>query len=173
VSLADTKQTARRAAMNRRKAAFANASGDQTGPLRTVLRAYAGRTLSGYAPIRTEIDPTPAMAAHQGPVALPVVMGEGQPLRFRAWHPGCTMVTGPFGAAVPADGEWLVPEVLIVPLLAFDRQGGRLATAAGSTTGRWRSCAKAAKPSPSVSPLERRRRTICRSSPPTRRSTWS
>ncbi|SEN49322.1 5-formyltetrahydrofolate cyclo-ligase [Palleronia pelagia] len=131
MSLADTKQTARRAAMNRRKAAFANASGDQTGPLRTVLRAYAGRTLSGYAPIRTEIDPTPAMAAHQGPVALPVVTGEGQPLRFRAWHPGCTMVTGPFGAAVPADGQWLVPEVLIVPLLAFDRQGGRLGYGGG------------------------------------------
>jgi 5-formyltetrahydrofolate cyclo-ligase len=40
-------------------------------------------------PMRTEIDPLPAMAAHQGPVGVPVIRGQGiRPLRFREWTPG-------------------------------------------------------------------------------------
>ena len=89
------------------------------------------RALSGYMPMRTEIDPLPAMSAHQGPVCVPVIIGKGQALKFREWSPGCAMVPGEFGALIPAEGAWIEPEVLIVPLLAFDARGYRLGYGGG------------------------------------------
>ncbi|SDW75569.1 5-formyltetrahydrofolate cyclo-ligase [Roseicitreum antarcticum] len=87
--------------------------------------------LSGYMPMRSEVDPLPAMAAHRGPVCVPVVQGKGQPLAFRRWTHDAAMVAGAFGATVPAAGDWLRPRVLIVPLLAFDAQGYRLGYGGG------------------------------------------
>jgi len=87
--------------------------------------------LSGYMPMRTEIDPLPAMAAHQGPVGVPVIIAKATPLRFREWSPGAAMIEGTFKAMIPAEGAWLDPEVLIVPLLAFDAHGYRLGYGGG------------------------------------------
>lgn len=81
--------------------------------------------------MRSEIDPLPAMAAYPGPVCVPVITGKGQPLAFRTWSPEAPMVEGAHGARVPVAGAWLVPEVLIVPLLAFDRAGHRLGYGGG------------------------------------------
>jgi 5-formyltetrahydrofolate cyclo-ligase len=131
VSLAEIKAAARTAAFAARKAAFAAGQGQAAEILADLLAAHAGKVLSGYMPMRTEIDPLPAMAAHQGPVGVPVIPGKGVPLRFREWTPGAAMVEGPFGARVPAEGAWLEPEVLIVPLLAFDRRGFRLGYGGG------------------------------------------
>ncbi len=125
------KAAAREAAFAARKAAFAARSPGDAAVLMRVLAAHAGRALSGYMPMRTEIDCLPAMAAHAGPVGVPVIIGKGQPLRFREWTPSSAMVDGPFGAKVPAGGAWIVPEVLIVPLLAFDRRGFRLGYGGG------------------------------------------
>ncbi|MHA1127488.1 MAG: 5-formyltetrahydrofolate cyclo-ligase, partial [Alphaproteobacteria bacterium] len=50
---------------------------------------------------------------------------------FREWMPDGAMVKGPFGAKVPAGGDWLAPEVLIVPLVSFDMQGFRLGYGGG------------------------------------------
>lgn len=99
--------------------------------LAVVLAPHAGRVLAGYMAMRTEADPLAAMAAHTGPVCVPVVAGPGLPLGFRAWQPGAAMVAGAYGAQVPAAGDWLVPEVLIVPMLAFDRDGFRLGYGGG------------------------------------------
>ena len=99
--------------------------------LADVLAAHAGKRLAGYMAMRTEIDPTAAMAAHAGPVCVPVILGPGQALKFREWSPGCAMVPGEFGAAIPAEGAWIEPEVLIVPLLAFDARGYRLGYGGG------------------------------------------
>lgn len=87
--------------------------------------------LSGYMPMRSEIDPLPAMRAHAGPVCVPVVTGRAQPLVFHRWTPEMPMVEGSFKALIPAVAEELVPEVLLVPLLAFDRRGYRLGYGGG------------------------------------------
>jgi 5-formyltetrahydrofolate cyclo-ligase len=129
--MTDAKAEARAAAFARRAEAFAAGQGQAAAILAEVLKAEAGRVLSGYMPMRSEIDPLPAMAAHQGPVCVPVIEGKGLPLRFRAWTPGARMVEGAFKALIPAEGDWLVPEVLIVPLLAFDARGYRLGYGGG------------------------------------------
>jgi 5-formyltetrahydrofolate cyclo-ligase len=64
-------------------------------------------------------------------VAAPVVTGKGQPLAFREWEPGCRTERGGFGVRLPADGEALEPDLLLVPLLAFDAQGFRLGYGGG------------------------------------------
>ncbi|MDO8884851.1 5-formyltetrahydrofolate cyclo-ligase [Pseudotabrizicola sp.] len=125
------KAAARKTAFAVRKAAFAAGQGQAAELLADVLAGNRGAVLSGYMPMRTEIDPLPAMAAHQGAVGVPVIMGPAQALRFREWSPGCAMVAGAFGALIPADGVWLEPEVLIVPLLAFDARGYRLGYGGG------------------------------------------
>ncbi|MDO9640144.1 MAG: 5-formyltetrahydrofolate cyclo-ligase [Pseudotabrizicola sp.] len=128
---ASVKAAARQAAFAARKAAFAAGQGQAAELLADVLAAYRGAVLSGYMPMRTEIDPLPAMAAHQGPVGVPVIIGPAQPLRFREWSPGSAMLAGDFGALIPAEGGWLEPAVLIVPLLAFDARGYRLGYGGG------------------------------------------
>ena len=58
------------------------------------LADLSGKVLSGYMPMRTEIDPLPAMAAHRGVVGVPVIPGPAMPLRFREWSPGCALAAG-------------------------------------------------------------------------------
>jgi 5-formyltetrahydrofolate cyclo-ligase len=127
----EIKALARTAAFARRAVAFAAGQGQAAEILADFLAPHAGKVLSGYMPMRTEINPLPAMAAHQGPVGVPVVPGKGQPLRFREWSPGVRMVEGAFKALVPEEGAWVEPQVLIVPLLAFDARGYRLGYGGG------------------------------------------
>jgi 5-formyltetrahydrofolate cyclo-ligase len=127
----DIKALARKAAFERRADAFAAGQGQAAEILADYLAGQAGKVLSGYMPMRTEIDPLPAMAAHQGPVGVPVIIGKGLPLRFREWTPGCRMVEGTFRAMIPEEGAWVDPQVLIVPLLAFDARGYRLGYGGG------------------------------------------
>lgn len=129
--ITDVKAAARDAAFAARKLAFAAGQGQAAEILGDYLAKQAGKVLSGYMPMRTEIDPLPAMAAHQGPVGVPVIVGKGQPLRFREWSPGCRMVEGTFKAMIPEEGAWLEPQVLIVPMLAWDRRGYRLGYGGG------------------------------------------
>jgi len=128
---APRKAVARQAALAARKSAFAAGQGQAAALLADLLAAHTGAALGGYLPMRTEIDPLPAMAAHVGPVAVPVIMGRGMPLKFREWTPGVALIPGEFGALIPADGPWIEPHVLIVPLLAFDARGYRLGYGGG------------------------------------------
>ena len=131
-TLTDAKAAARATALARRAAVHA-ACGAQAGHLSEVLAGYRGVPLAGYLPMRTEIDPVPALAeaAAHGPVGMPVIVAKGTPLRFRLWTPGCATVPGTFGAPIREAGDWMVPEILIVPLVAFDRRGGRLGYGGG------------------------------------------
>ncbi|PQO23880.1 5-formyltetrahydrofolate cyclo-ligase [Rhodobacteraceae bacterium WD3A24] len=128
---AAVKAELRRVALARRKAAHAAGQGKAAAYLAQQLARHSGRVLSGYMPMRQEIDPLPAMAVHAGPVCVPVIEGPRLPLRFRRWTPQARMVEGEFGALIPAEGEWLVPEVLVVPLVAFDSRGFRLGYGGG------------------------------------------
>ena len=62
---------------------------------------------------------------------MPVIVAKDAPLRFRLWTPGCATVRGTFGAPIPEAGDWMTPGILIVPLVAFDRRGGRLGYGGG------------------------------------------
>lgn len=131
--IAVVKAAARKDALDRRRRAHAAAAPGAAARLSEVLAGYRGVPLAGYMAIRTEIDPLPAMeeAAAHGPVSVPVIEAPGLPLRFARWEPGCAMVDGPFGARVPAAPDWITPEIVIVPLVAFDAQGGRLGYGGG------------------------------------------
>jgi 5-formyltetrahydrofolate cyclo-ligase len=127
----DIKALARKAAFGVRKAAYASGQGQAAELLGDMLASHSGKALAGYMPMRTEIDPLPAMARHQGAVGVPVIMAAASPLRFREWGPGVAMMAGEFGALIPAEGAWVEPQVVIVPLLAFDARGYRLGYGGG------------------------------------------
>lgn len=133
MDLTEIKSAARKAAFARRKAAFEFRHPGAAAHLSEVLAGYRGVPLAGYMPIRTEIDPLPAMAeaAAHGPVGVPVIQGAGLPLEFSRWQPDGALRAGPFGAQVPEDDDYFDPEILIVPLVSFDRQGGRLGYGGG------------------------------------------
>lgn len=137
MNVALAKAAARRAALATRESAHAGTGGPPAAAaaqahLRQVLAAQGqGRALSGYLPIRSEIDPVPVMRDYSGPVGVPVIEGRGRALTFRLWQPGGALITGPFGVQIPLDGAPMVPQVLIVPLLAFDAQGYRLGYGGG------------------------------------------
>jgi 5-formyltetrahydrofolate cyclo-ligase len=138
-AISDTKAALRATAFAARKRAFDAAAANgalaaATAHLLALIGPPAGRIVAGTLPIRTEIDPRPAMAVlHAGGarVCVPVIAGRGLPLDFREWAPDAALVPGPFGAAVPETGDWLVPDTLIVPLLAFDPSGNRLGYGGG------------------------------------------
>lgn len=100
------------------------------------LAALRPRVVSGFWSIRSEIDVRPLMqalaAATGADLTMPVVVARGQPLLFRRWQVGMALVAGPFGTVHPAESEpALVPDLVLVPLLAFDRRRHRLGYGAG------------------------------------------
>ena len=126
------KSDLRKQAAEARKAAHANVDpGPALASLGVVLSERAGR-ISFYWPIRTEIDPRPAVESLVGfrELCLPITDGRN-PLTFRPWTPDTKLVPDGFGVPIPESGETVKPDVLIVPLLAFDSSLQRLGYGAG------------------------------------------
>jgi 5-formyltetrahydrofolate cyclo-ligase len=94
-----------------------------------------GTIISGYSPIRSEIDPIPllrALAAQGARLALPAVMARGKSLAFRAWSPDDRLMLGPLGIPEPSPAAAeVIPDIMLVPLAAFDRAGHRIGYGAG------------------------------------------
>jgi 5-formyltetrahydrofolate cyclo-ligase len=94
-----------------------------------------GACIAAYVAIRSELDPAPLLLAlHERSVrcALPVVEGRAQPLVFRAWSPGDSLVDGAYGTRTPKrDALVVTPDIVLIPLLAFDADGGRLGYGGG------------------------------------------
>lgn len=91
--------------------------------------------VSGYYPMEGEIWPLPLMAALRSKghsLALPVMQGKADPLLFRAWAPGDPLISGVWGIRQPApDRPEVFPDIVLVPLLAFDVRGYRLGYGGG------------------------------------------
>ena len=128
-----------------RAAALATRDALSSGHRAAAAQAIAGRGLpfaitpgavvAGYSPIRSEIDPAPLMrklAAQGAQLALPVITARGQSLRFRVWSPNDRLLQGPLGILEPSPAAAeITPDIVLVPLAAFDRGGHRIGYGAG------------------------------------------
>ncbi len=94
-----------------------------------------GSVVSGFSPLPDEFRVWPLLRRLAGEgyrLAMPVMQGKGRPLVFRAWAPGDAMDRAVWGIAEPkADKPQLEPDILLVPLLAFDAGGWRLGYGGG------------------------------------------
>ena len=97
--------------------------------------AVQSLAVAGYWPMADEIDVRPLMTRlfEDGwKVALPVVVAKEEPLVFRRWQPGMVLEAGGFGTRHPGpEAPEIVPDILLVPLLAFDNRGFRLGWGGG------------------------------------------
>jgi 5-formyltetrahydrofolate cyclo-ligase len=95
----------------------------------------AGMIVSGFSPMKTEINPFPLMRKLAGAgasLALPAIAGRGKPLIMRAYAFGDEFARGQWGIREPkSDMREVLPDVLIVPLACFDRAGHRVGYGAG------------------------------------------
>jgi 5-formyltetrahydrofolate cyclo-ligase len=128
-----------------RKAAFARRDALPAAERQAAAEAIAARPfplsiapgaiVSGFSPLKTEINPLPLMrklAAAGASLALPVVAGRGKPLIMRSYAFGQALNEGVWGIREPKDDAPEVdPDILIVPLAAFDRRGNRIGYGAG------------------------------------------
>lgn len=133
----DAKRALRAEMRAARRGAALAAPGAAEAAARLLPAAMAGRfaVVAGYAPQGAELDPNPLMQrleAAGAQIALPVSLAPGAPLAFRAWRPRHELERDAAGVlAPPASAPELQPDLLIVPLLAFDRSGLRLGQGAG------------------------------------------
>jgi 5-formyltetrahydrofolate cyclo-ligase len=133
-----SKQLLRTAALAKRdalsaehRAAAAQAITSRSLPFEIV----GGAIVAGYSPIRSEIDPAPLMeklAARGAKLALPVISARDRPLVFRSFTRGDRLIRGPLGILEPPpEAAELIPDIVLVPLAAFDRAGHRIGYGAG------------------------------------------
>ena len=137
-SIASAKSDLRTVTLSRRNAlpVAERMAAAETIAARAFPVAVAPNTVvSGYMPMGSELDPRPLMRKLAGAgasLALPVVVGRGVPLLMRSYAFGDALVKGVWNIRVPPpEAPEVEPDVLLVPLLAFDRNGNRLGYGAG------------------------------------------
>ena len=137
-AIADAKAAIRREALARRdglpadmRAAAAQAIAERPFPIAIAADAI----VSGFMPLKSEINPIPLMrrlADAGAQLALPAIAGRGQPLTMRAYSFGQPLASGVWGIREPGpDAREVFPDIVIAPLLAFDRSGHRVGYGAG------------------------------------------
>jgi 5-formyltetrahydrofolate cyclo-ligase len=135
----EAKKLMRAEALQRRAAAFAK-HGPEAGRRLAAfgldfIKTSQPLIVSGFSAIREEIDPAELLnwLHREGfKLALPVMVGRGNPLIMRAWAPGDDMEEVQWGILEPAAAKAEVePDVVLVPLLAFDKKGYRIGYGGG------------------------------------------
>jgi 5-formyltetrahydrofolate cyclo-ligase len=137
-NLSDQKAELRRVAVARRDALppEARAAAAETLASRTFPLVIApGAIVSGFMPLNSEINPLPLMrrlAASGARLALPVIAGRDKPLIMRSWNFGDELDRGQWNIREPKpEAAEVEPDILLVPLVAFDRTGHRVGYGAG------------------------------------------
>tara|TARA_B100000676_G_scaffold288792_1_gene320667 strand:- start:2089 stop:2658 length:570 start_codon:yes stop_codon:yes gene_type:complete len=134
-NLIEQKKDLRRLSAAKRVRMSPHAARQVADVFRAITMPSDAAIVSGYHPIGSELDPRPLLATlhSQGhEIALPVVVERGAPLVFRVWREGDSMSEGTFGVREPLpEASEVRPDVLLVPMLAFDRQGFRLGYGGG------------------------------------------
>lgn len=138
MSIEQIKATLRQAAIARRDAlpaAERQQAAEAIAARPFPIAIAPGAVVSGFMPLKSEINPLPLMrklADGGATLALPVVAGKGRPLVMRAWTFGGPLASGVWGIREPMpEAPAVEPDILLVPLLAFDRHGHRLGYGAG------------------------------------------
>jgi 5-formyltetrahydrofolate cyclo-ligase len=133
-----TKETLRIAALALRDAlpaAARQAAAEAIAGRAFPLAIKPGMIVAGFSPMKTEINPIPLMrklADLGAQLALPAIAGRGKPLIMRAWTFGDPFKAGQWGIREPMpEAPEVAPDILIVPLACFDRQGHRIGYGAG------------------------------------------
>lgn len=99
-----------------------------------IIGQPAGRVVSYYWPFRGEPDLRPWVASlieRGGRVALPVVVEKARPLVFRVYKPGDPLEKGVWNIPIPSQGEAVLPDIVIAPVVGFDRANYRLGYGGG------------------------------------------
>jgi 5-formyltetrahydrofolate cyclo-ligase len=138
VGAEESKAALRREAMARRDALpgeARKAAGEAIAARKFPVAVAPGMIVSGFMPLKSEINPLPLLqklAQAGAQLALPAIAGRGKPLIMRAWKWGEPLDAGEWGIREPKPGAAEVePDILLVPLLAFDRAGHRIGYGAG------------------------------------------
>ena len=97
--------------------------------------AVVGKVVSGFMSLKSELNPLPLMrklAEAGATLALPAIDGRGKPLIMRAYAFGDELARGQWGIREPKpEAADVAPDILLVPLAAFDRRGQRIGYGAG------------------------------------------
>lgn len=132
MNIASEKSSARQSAFERRAKAHGAMTVDIIAPVLELTKLH--KIIAAYMPMRTEIDPLPAMhALHDAgkTICIPVIVKKDAPLIFCQWLPDMEMVEGAFGALIPAIQKPMIPDFVIAPLVSFDDMGTRLGYGGG------------------------------------------
>ena len=131
----DEKNTMRQSLLAARRA-HADAHGtDAAAALATHADKLSGQNIAAYLPMGGEIDPRPLMQAlrRQGSgICLPVCVDEEAAMIFRRYRDGDALIPDEMGIAAPrATAQQVTPDIVLLPLLAFDGTGNRLGRGGG------------------------------------------
>ncbi|HWK94008.1 MAG TPA: 5-formyltetrahydrofolate cyclo-ligase [Pseudolabrys sp.] len=138
LSISSQKSTLRAATLAQRDAmpaAERQAAAEALAARGLPIAVEPGAIVSGFMPMKTEINPLPLLrklAGEGAKLALPCIDGRGKPLIMRAYQFGDTFKSGQWGIREPMpEAPEVKPDILLVPLVCFDRGGQRIGYGAG------------------------------------------